>query len=228
MVTTIKKMNSQLYNPAFVFVSNGEVYIADRSNHRVRKVLQSGQIVTIAGTGIAGYNGDGQPATNAHLHYPQAVFVSSQNEVYISENGNHRVRKILQNGNIVTVAGTGVQGFNGDNIPATSAQLSSPYGIFVSDDDELYIADCSSRRVRKVLKNGNIITVADSFQTPIGVYVLKNQVYVCDQGGQCIKKIDSNGVITTIAGNGIGGGYNVEYPWGDGGLATNAVLAEPI
>jgi len=53
MVTTIKKMNSQLYNPAFVFVSNGEVYIADRSNHRVRKVLQSGQIVTIAGTGIA-------------------------------------------------------------------------------------------------------------------------------------------------------------------------------
>ena len=86
-------------------------------------MLRNGQIVTICGTGIAGYNGDNQPATDAQLNHPQGVFVSSRNEVYISEREGHRIRKILRNGNIVTVAGTGVDGYNGDNIPATSTEF---------------------------------------------------------------------------------------------------------
>ena len=204
-----------------MFVSNGEVFFADSDNHRVRKVLRNGQIVTICGTGIGGYNGDDQPATKAQLKSPQCVFVSRQNEVYISESNGHRIRKILRNGNIVTVAGTGVSGYNGDNVPATSAQLHSPYGIYVSDEgDEFYIADTHNSCIRKVLKDGNITTVAKSFKTPIGVFVVRNEVYVCDQMGQCIKKIDSNGVITIIAGTGILGSN-------DSDLATQCQLHYP-
>ena len=215
-------MTSLLCRPSRVFVSNGEVFFADSGNHRVRKVLRNGQIVTIAGTGIAGYNGDDQPATNAQLNYPHGVFVSSRNEVYISETEGRRIRKILQNGNIVTVAGTGVYGYIGDNIPATSAKLSSSSGIYVNDEgDELYIADTNNHCIRKVLKNGNITTISkQSISTPIDVSVVRNEIYVCYQGGHCIKKIDSNGVITTIAGTGIPGRNESE-------LATQCQLNYP-
>ena len=208
-------MTSLLYSPSSVFVSNGEVYFADRSNHRVRKVLRNGQIVTICGTGIAGYNGNDQPATKTMLNHPHCVFVSSRNEVYISEREGHRIRKILQNGNVVTVAGTGVKGYNGDNIPATSAQLNSPCGIYVNDEgDELYIADLYNNCIRKVLSNGVIITIAKSFEAPIDVSVVRNEIYVCDQLEHCIKKVDSNGEITTIAGTGIRGRNNSDLGFG--------------
>ena len=214
-------MTSWLYYPSSVFVSNGEVFFADSGNHRVRKVLRNGQLVTIAGTGVKGYNGDDQPATDAQLNCPHCVFVSSRNEVYISEREGHRIRKILQNGNIVTVAGTGAKGYNGDNIPATSAKLNSPYGIYVNDEsDELYIADTYNRCIRKMLKNGNIITIAKTFETPVGVSFLSNEIYVCDQSGHCIKKVDSNGVITTIAGTGVKGRNESE-------LATQCQLWNP-
>ena len=217
-------MKSLLGNPTCVFVSNGEVFFADRGNHRVRKVLRNGQIVTIAGTGVKGYNGDDQPATKAQLNHPHCVLVSSQNEVYISEREGHRVRKILQNGNIVTVAGTGVGGYNGDNIPATSAQLNCPCGIYVNDEgDELYIADLHNHCIRKVLKNGIITTIATntgSRLSPSGISVFRNEIYVCDQIEHYVKKIDSNGVVTTIAGTGVKGRNDCE-------LATECQLYSP-
>ena len=88
-----KKMIT-LDRPYGVFVSNGEVHIADTSSQRVRKVLRNGQIVTIAGTGTQGYNGDDQLATNAQLIFPISVIVSSSDQVYISEMYGHRIRKI--------------------------------------------------------------------------------------------------------------------------------------
>ena len=101
-------MNAHVNNPSGVFVSNGEVFIADTENHRVRKLLRNGQIVIIAGTGIAGYNGDGELATDAQLDFPISVVVSSSNQVYISEKENCLIRKIDQNGIISTIAGNGV------------------------------------------------------------------------------------------------------------------------
>ncbi|KAG2375018.1 hypothetical protein C9374_010392 [Naegleria lovaniensis] len=152
--------NAQLNWPKSVFVSsNDEVYIADTSNHRIRKIMKNGMITTIAGNGIEGYNGDNQLATNAQLKEPYSVFVLSNDEVYIA-NYNNRIRKIMKNGMITTIAGTGIEGYNGDNQLGTNAQLNYPYSVFVSSNDEVYIADTKNHRIRKIMKNGMITTIA--------------------------------------------------------------------
>ena len=143
-------MQAQVNNIGGVFVTpNGEVFFVDEGNDRVRKILRTGETVTICGTGIAGYNGDDQPATQAQLDRPSSVFVSSRNEIYISESNGHRIRKIQTNGNIVTVAGTGIEGYNGDGQLATNTELSFPWFVTVAND-EVYIADLS--RIRKILE----------------------------------------------------------------------------
>ena len=215
-------MQSQVGALGNPFVTpNGEVFFCDRENHRVRKILRTGQTVTIAGTGHYGYNGDDQPATQAQLKSPVCVVVSSRNEVYISEAIGYRIRKILTNGNIVTVAGTGEGGYNGDGIPATEAQISAPFGIFVTEHDELYIADHGNNRIRKVF-NGIITTVVDKVLGPSSVFVSKsNEIYICEYRGRKITKVNANGTLSTIAGTGIAG-YN-----GDGMLATSAQFNDP-
>ena len=130
---------AQLNHPRGIFVSNGEVFIADKFNHRVRKVLRDGQIVTICGTGIRGYSGDGQLPTNAQLSSPHAVFVSSSDQVYIS--GGHRIRKIDCNGIISTIAGIGVGGFNGDGQLAVNTKINTPSELFVTDEEEVLFVD---------------------------------------------------------------------------------------
>jgi DNA-binding beta-propeller fold protein YncE len=129
----------------------GALYIADSGNHRVRKVAPDGTISTVAGTGDAGFGGDGGAAALARLSCPRAVVVDSAGVLYITDAGNHRVRKVAPDGTISTVAGTGDAGFGGDGGAATSAQLNSPYGLAVDDAGDLYIADCDNHRVRKVV-----------------------------------------------------------------------------
>ena len=207
---------ARLCGPRGVFVSNGEVYIADSFNHRVRKVLRNGQIVTIAGTGIQGYNGDGQLATNAQLHTPCSVIVSSSDQVYISELFGHRIRKIDQHGIISTIAGTGIQGYNGDGQLAVNAQLYFPCGLFVTEDEEVLIADSSNYRVRKIDRHGIITTIAGTgnygfdgdgglatsakLSNSRSIFQYKNEIYIGDFGNNRIRKIDQNGIISTIAG----------------------------
>jgi len=120
-------MNAQLNCPSSVFVSNDEVFIVDNGNHRVRKLLRNGQIVTIAGNGTAGYNGDGQLATCSQLYYPVGIVVSLSDQVYISDKGNSRIRKIDRHGIISTIAGTGVSGYNGDDQLAVHAVVLSSW-----------------------------------------------------------------------------------------------------
>ena len=89
---------------------SGNIYIADYANDRVRKIAANGMITTVAGTGVRGYNGDGGAATNAQFHYPSDVEVDGAGNLYIADNGNHRIRKVGTNGIITTIAGTGVRG----------------------------------------------------------------------------------------------------------------------
>ncbi|EFC36192.1 predicted protein [Naegleria gruberi] len=233
-------VNAQLVSPSYVFVSSkNEVYIADYQNNRIRKILENGNIITIAGNGQQGYNGDNGLAVNAQLASPSSVCVSLKNEVYIADSGNHSIRKILENGNIVTIAGNGQQGYNGDNGPAVNAPLFDPSSVFVTPNDEVYIADTGNHRIRKILRNGNIITIAGNGQqgysgdngpavnaklsSPVDVFVSsKNEVYIADYQNTRIRKILENGNIITIAGNGkLGYG-------GDNGLAVNAKLYSPV
>ncbi|MGW2601838.1 RICIN domain-containing protein, partial [Streptomyces klenkii] len=111
--------------------------------------ITDGKISTIAGTGVAGPQGDNGPAQSAQLNNPSGVAVDSTGAIYIADYGNHRVRKITD-GKISTIAGTGVAGPQGDNGPAQSAQLNNPMGLAVDCVDTLYIADYGNHRVRRV------------------------------------------------------------------------------
>ncbi|MFE9451555.1 hypothetical protein [Streptomyces sp. NPDC006739] len=133
--------------------STGNLYIADTDNHRARQVTPDGQIRTIAGTGTPGFSGDGGPAATAQLNSPYGVAVDGAGDLYITDTENHRVHRAAGDGTISTVAGTGTgtDGFSGDGGPATSAQLSYPFGLTVDCVGALYIADYVNNRVRKAV-----------------------------------------------------------------------------
>ncbi|HLY62799.1 MAG TPA: PxKF domain-containing protein [Terriglobia bacterium] len=153
--------SAELDSPFGVAVdSAGNLYFADRNNQCIRKVDAGGTITTVAGNGILGYSGDGGPATNAELAYPFAVAVDNAGNLYIADQFNARIRKVDASGTISTVAGTGTGGYNGDNIAATSAELYYPVGVAVDSAGNLYIADASNQRTRKVDASGTITTVA--------------------------------------------------------------------
>ncbi|MFD5541242.1 RICIN domain-containing protein [Streptomyces sp. NPDC127079] len=233
-------LSAQLNCPREVAVdSAGTVYITDAGNHRVRKITADGKISTVAGTGTAGFSGDGGPATAAVLNYPLGVAVDSTGVLYISDHSNHRVRKVTADGKISTVAGTGSPGFRGDGGPAVSAQLSRPYALAVDGADELYITDGDNHRVRKITADGKISTVAGTgtagfsgddgpapsakLNLPLGVVVdSTGTVYVSDYNNHRVRKIGSDGKIGTVAGTGAAGFS------GDGGPAVSAQLYNPF
>ena len=128
----------------------GNVYIADSGTNRVRKVSPGGTITTVAGMNRLGFSGDGGPATSARLNAPNGVAVDAKGNVYIGDTNNSRVRKVSRDGRITTFAGTNRPGFSGDRGPATSAQLSYPWGLAVDGKGNVYIADSGNDRVRKV------------------------------------------------------------------------------
>jgi uncharacterized protein (TIGR03437 family) len=149
---------AQLANPVGVAVdSDGDLYLADNWNHRVRKV-SNGVITTVAGNAVIGFSGDNGPAASAQLVDPKGVAVDSAGNLYIADGVGSRIRKV-SSGVISTVAGNGTYGLGGDHGPAASAQLWDPTGVVVDSAGNLYIADTGNNCVRKV-SNGVISTVA--------------------------------------------------------------------
>ena len=216
----------------------GNLYIADFNNHRIRKVNSAGVISTVAGTGTAGFSGDGGAATSAQLRNPQDVALDGAGNLYIVDTGDHRIRKVNSAGVISTVAGSGAQGFSGDGAAATAAQLNQPRGVALDGTGNLYIADWANHRIRKVdVSSGNISTVAGTgtagfsgdggaatsaqLDNPYGVAVDgASNLYIADNNNR-IRKVNSSGNISTVAGTGTAG-FN-----GDGGAATSAQLDNP-
>ena len=117
-------------------------------------------ISTFAGTGTAGYSGDGGAATSAQINFPHGVAVDGSGNVYIPDLFNHRIRKVDTSGNISTFAGTGTGGYSGDGGAATSAQIKSPIGVVVDGSGNVYITDMGNHRIRKVDTSGDISTIA--------------------------------------------------------------------
>ena len=144
------------------------MYIADSDNARIRKVLPSGTIGTIAGNGQRGFAGDGGPAINAFLWQPVGVALDTAGNFYFTDSGNLRVRKVTPAGIISTVAGNGQSGFSGDGGAATAASLNRPAGIAVDFAGNLFIADSGNNRIRKVAPSGAITTVAGAPAIPPG------------------------------------------------------------
>lgn len=221
--------------------SFGNVYIGDAGNNRIRRVSPSGIISTVAGLGVAGYNGDGISATLAKLNFPYGMSVNGAGAMAISDMNNHRIRLIQAEGaggNIATIAGTGVAGFSGDGGPAINAKINTPHGIFWDLAGNIYFADAFNHRVRKISTSGIITTVAGngnartsgdgglataaSINHPAGIAADSvGNLYISEMKGHRIRKVDRAGIITTIAGKGVGG------LGGDGGPATAAKLYFP-
>ena len=139
--------------------SAGNVYIAASGNFRIRKVDLSGIITTIAGTGVAGYSGDGGPAAAAQIGYVHGLALDGAGNLYFSDPYNHCVRRILTSGTVETVAG-GVFGSAGDGGPATAADLKYPYGLAADRSGNIYVADLLNSRVRIIATDGTMFTVA--------------------------------------------------------------------
>lgn len=229
---------ARLFTPTSVTVDNaGNVYIADRDNHRVRRVSSAGIIFTVAGTGTPGFSGDGGPALTAQLKSPTGVAWAPSGKLYLTDTGNNRVRVINQTGDITSIAGTGTAGYNGDEIPATTARLWGPTGIGVEAGESVVIGDSANHRVRRIGTDGVIHTIAGTgtygfsgdngpatkarITTPDGIAVDSQGVLFTDSDINRVRRIGNDGIIHTVAGTG-------EYgSGGDGGPATQADILRP-
>ncbi|MGH8487836.1 MAG: RHS repeat-associated core domain-containing protein, partial [Gammaproteobacteria bacterium] len=195
-------------------------------------------ITTVAGNGTAGYSGDGGPAAQAKLYYPETIALGPDGSLYIADTFNNRIRRVGPDGIITTVAGTGKQGYNGDGGPATQAITQYPLSIALGPDGSLYIADYFNHRIRRVGLDGVITAVAGTAHggyggdggpatqaklwTPSGLALGPDgSLYIADSGNNHIRRVGPDGVITTVTGTG-------HYGYaGDGGPATQAKLFAP-
>ena len=228
---------AQLRSPIGVAARpSGQVLIADSGNHRVRAVHDD-VISTVAGSGVAGYAGDGGPASAALLDEPVAVAVRPSGSVLIADAGNHTIRKV-EKGVISTIAGRGVRGYAGDGGPAASALLDEPRGVAVTPSGEVYVADAGNHVIRKIDRVGTMSTVAGSsipgysgdggeatgarLRSPVGVAVTPSgEVYIADAGNHVLRVVDASGVITTVAGTSVGADGD------DRGAAETTPLKDP-
>ncbi len=216
----------------------GNIYFSDASNYRIRKINTSGIITTIAGTGSAGFSGDGGPATAAALNTPFSVAMDAGGNFYFCDISNHRVRKINTSGIITTIAGDGVPSTTGDGGPATAAEVNNPSGICVDPSGNVYFVENHGEVVRKINTSGVISTIAGTvgtlgytgdggaataatFHNPNYLSIDgTGNLYVSDNGNHAIRKINTSGIISTFAGGTAGFA-------GDGGQATAASLYFP-
>jgi len=212
---------------AIAFDSEGNLYIADTGNNRIRRVGRDGIITTVAGTNRRGYGGDGGPAALAVLSSPAGIAVGFGDSVYVADTGNNRVRRIAADGTISTVAGTGEANYAGDGGVASQAVLNSPEGLAVDAEGNLYVTDTFNDRVRKIDLEGVITTIAgDGLQsysgdgqpaTQAGLNLAagplngagqalaldgEGDLFVADGGNNCVREVDAGGVIRTVAGTG--------------------------
>jgi streptogramin lyase len=239
---TLAKLN---YPYGVTLDDSSNIYIAEFYNHRIRKVnAKTNIITTVAGNGKQGTQGsigDGLPAIDAILYFPTSVAVSKSGDIYIADQGNHKIRKVdFGTGIISTIAGVAGNGEGYDGGLAINSPLNYPYGVALDSSNNVYIADRQNHRIRKInSKTGIITTVAGdgingyggdnniatdaNLSSPTCVNIdTKGNIYIADQNNHRIRKVNTNtGIITTIAGNG-----NATYG-GDGANSVDANLNYP-
>jgi len=216
----------------------GNVYIADRANHRIRRIAPSGIITTIAGTGVNGFSGDAGPATAADLNNPVGVTVDGAGSVYIADELNRRIRRVDPSGIITTIAGDGVSASTGDGGPSAAARLQRPIDVRVDGLGNIFVADAEANRIRRIGADGIVTTVAGTGQpgfsgdgggataaritTPIEVVPdTFGNLYIADSANHRVRRVNAAGVIGTIVGNGTAGFA------GDDGPAEDARVNSP-
>jgi sugar lactone lactonase YvrE len=204
--------SAKLYLPwGLIIDSSGNIYFADQANQRIRKITSStGIITTVAGTGVQGFSGDGGQAIAAQLNNPQGIALDALGNIYFSDAGNMRIRKVdITSGVITTIAGNGAQSFGGDGGSAILAEFSQPIGIDLDILGNIYIADYQNDRIRKIdILTGIVSTVAgDSVSGYNGDSILatsaqlnqcggvaldrQGNIYIAEAGNNRIRKVSS-------------------------------------
>lgn len=215
--------SAQFYMPQGVAVdSQGNVYVGDTWDNRVRKIDPSGNVTTLAGNGVAGFV-DG-PGATAEFSMPCGVAVDALGNVFVADSWNAAIRKIDPDGRVTTLAGNGFFGsVDGPGGPTGPAEFMGPVDVAVDSHDNVYVADARANRIRKIDPSGNVTTLAGNgvrgfadgtggasgsaeFNLPYGVAVgAGGELYVADNGNERIRRIDTTGQVTTFAGNGTPG-----------------------
>lgn len=223
---------AQLKGPTgILFGPEGSLYIADSGNHRIRRIRPDGIIETVAGTGVAGFSGDGGLAIFAQLSFPLALAFGPDGSLLFTDIEDHRVRKITLDGFIFPVAGNGEADFKGDGGPAEQASLNFPAGLAFDSLGNLYISDFGNSRLRKVSPEGVIQSVPFesplleqplSLLAPYGlVFHPEGSLIIADFAQHSLFRLSPTGVLNRIAGTGTPGDL------GDNGPAEQALLKEP-
>lgn len=227
---------------------HGNLYIAERANHRIRRVdAVTGTITTVAGNGQPGFRAtdEGAPATAAELNGPRAVAVDRQGNLYIADTDNHRVRMIDTLGLIRTIAGNGTPGFAHDEFgSAIAAELDSPRAVAVDRFGNVYISDYNNQRIRKIDATTRVIhtitgtgtagylaaqgggpAIEAEINDPHGIALdALGNLYIADTGNHRVRRVEVHtGIITTVAGNGTTGYRRND----EGKLATRTTLNAP-
>lgn len=186
--------------------ANGNVYVADADDNRIREISPRGVIETIAGTGVAGFSGDGGPAAAAQVDHPYGLALDSEGNLYIADLGNARVRKLTTDGNIATVAGG----------EATAIQLNAPRNVALDGAGNLYIADFGANQVYEMAPGGIFSIVAGTgsagytgdggpalqaqLTAPAGLAVdTSGNLYIADSGNNCVREVSDGGITTVFS-----------------------------
>ncbi len=220
---------------------DGALYVTEVRNHRVMRIdIATGELTTVAGCGRRGYSGDGGPAVGAELNEPYEVRFDGDGNMLFVEMQNHIVRRVDGKTKIIsTVAGTGQEGFSGDDGPATKAQLNQPHSIALDGSGAIYIADIGNHRIRRIdPATGIIQSIAGSSQRrlpaagqaargnpmlgPRALCIHDNTLWIALREGHSIWRMDlADGILHHVAGTGKAGFT------GDGGLAVDATFNGP-
>lgn len=217
---------------------DGTIYVSDGFNHAVFRIETTGLVRRVAGTGVAGFSGDGGPGSRARLFRPADIRLDRKGNLYIADVRNHRVRKLDAAGVITTVAGRGEAGFSPDGTPARDAQLNTPWGLAVDREDRLLIADSGNDRVRRIEEDGTLVTIAGSgvqefsgdggpataagFNYPEGLFEdERGWLFIADEWNHAVRVVDRAGILSTVIGTGRPGKAHI------GAQARGAALDDP-
>jgi trimeric autotransporter adhesin len=226
-------------NPALAIDSAGNVLVADENNGRIREITTNGIVNTIAGNGLFRFSGDGGPAASATLYLPTSLIEDNSGNIFFTEPGVERIRRVTPGGTISVYAGNGTQGYSGDGGPATSAALDYPNYLALGPNGSLYFTDEANCVIRTITTNGVIGTFAGTggcgdsgdggpaskanFNGLSGLdFDSAGDLIVSESFANRLRMISASGNVVNLAGNGTAGFA------GDGGNSQNALVNDPI